>query len=189
MIEIWKDVIYDGVIYEGYQVSNLGRVKSLKFGKERILKEVKDGFGYLMVFLCKDGKQKMFKVHRLVAESFIPNPENKPQVNHKIDTEEGKTINMVFFNEDGSINKEKTTIEWCDCRYNNNYGTRNERISKKMTNGKLSKTVLQFTKTGEFVREWNSTQECGRNGFLQQNVAACCNGKRKYHKGFMWRYK
>ena len=150
---------------------------------------VKNTYGYLQVTLSKDDEKKTIRVHQLVAEAFIPNPEKKPQVNHKIDTEEGKTINMVFFNEDGSINKEKTTIEWCDCRYNNNYGTRNERISKKMTNGKLSKKVLQFTLDGEFIREWTSARECGRNGFKYPNVAACCRGERKSYKGFMWRYK
>ncbi len=192
MEELWKNVVYDGVTYEGYQVSNLGRVKGLNYrntGKEGVLRAGKDNKGYLRVFLSKDGKGKPFRVHRLVAETFIPNPENKPQVNHKIDTKEGKTINLVFFNEDGSINKEKTTIEWCDSEYNNNYGTRNERVSKTMINGKQSKKVLQFTLDGEFIREWPSTNECGRNGFHQGNIVACCRGERKSADGYMWKYK
>lgn len=80
MKEIWKDV--EG--YEGYQVSNKGRVKSLNFrhtGKERILKSNPDG-GYCLVSLYRNGKRTSKKIHRLVATAFIPNPENKPEVNH-----------------------------------------------------------------------------------------------------------
>lgn len=131
--------------------------------------------------------------HTLVAETFLPNPENKPFINHKIEGEEGKKINMVIFNEDGTINKEKTTIEWVTAKENNNYGTRNERAGATnkivQINGKLSKPVLQFTLDGEFIREWPSTMECGRNGFDQSAVAACCRGKKSQYKGFRWKYK
>ena len=96
---------------------------------------------------------------------------------------------MVFFNDDGSINKEKTTIEWCDGKYNHNYGTINERISKANTNGKLSKPVLQLSLTGELIREYPSVNECGRNGFERSGVCRCCNGKQKTYKGFRWMYK
>lgn len=189
MIEIWRDIKdYEGL----YQVSNLGRVKSLNYhrtGREEVIQPKKDKCGYFRVYLSKNGKTKTFSVHRLVASAFLENPENKPEVNHKIDTEEGKTINIVFFNEDGSINKKKTTIEWCDHEYNINYGTRNERAAKARLNGKLSKKVLQLSLTGELIREWESTKECGRNGFDQGHVSACCRGKQKAHKGFCWRYK
>ena len=90
---------------------------------------------------------------------------------------------MVFFNEDGSINKEKSTIEWCDNKYNQNYGTRNERVAKA-----LSKKVLQLSLSGDLIREWESTRECERNGFKQSSISNCCNGKRKTHKGFKWEY-
>ena len=170
MEEIWKDKKdYE----EHYQVSNCGRVKSIRFGKERILKPVPNSFGYLFVKLCKDGKAKAFTVHRLVAEAFLPNTDNLPLINHK---DECKTNNNV------------NNLEWCNSKYNINFGTRNEKVSEKMTNGKLSKPVLQYTLDGQFVREWESTAECGRNGFNQGNVSTCCQGKRKTHKGFIWRY-
>ena len=191
--EIWKTAVYDDELYEGlYKVSNLGRILSLNYnhtGKPGLMNPGKDTNGYSMVILWKNGEPKTIKVHRLVAQTFLPNPENKPCINHKIEGDEGKTINMVFFNEDGTIDKERTTIEWATYKENNDYGTRTERAAKARINGKKSKKVLQFTLNGEFVREWESTMECGRNGFCQSHVAACCRGERKSHKGFCFMYK
>ena len=183
-IEIWKTAVYDGEIYEGlYKVSNLGRILSLNYkrtGKAKLRNPVEMLNGYLQVGFSKNKKTKTCYVHRLIAETFLPNPENLPEVNHK---DEDKTNNFVFLNEDGSVDKEKSNLEWCDRKYNNNYGTRTERFIKTM-----SKKVLQFSKTGEFIREWESTMECGRNGFCQSHVAACCRGERKSHKGFLWMF-
>ena len=172
--EIFKDVKgYEGL----YQVSNFGRLMNLNFrgtGKNKFMKPSKNSKGYFQVHLSKNGKRKMFQVHRLVAEAFIPNPENLPQVNHK---DEDKTNNSV------------ENLEYCTNKYNINYGTRTLRANKTLTNGKCSKRVLQFTLSGEFIREWSSTKECGRNGFNQGNVAACCRGERNFHKGYIWKYK
>ena len=195
--EIWRTAIVDGEPYEGFEVSNLGRVKSLNYrrtGRAELLNPFKDTGGYLRVELSKNGETKTCKVHRLVAQTFLPNPEGKPQVNHKIEGDKGKKINMVIFNEDGTIDKERTTIEWVTAKENSNYGTRNERcakaISKAMTNGKLSKPVLQFTLDGKFIREWPSTREIERQlGFDSSAVGRCCNGKQKTSYGFLWMYK
>ena len=170
--EIWKDVTnYEGL----YQVSNLGRVKSIGYGTERILKLVRLKNGYLKVSLWKNSKNKQFLVHRIVAQAFLSNPQNLSQVNHK---DEDKTNNSV------------QNLEWCDQKYNHNYGTINQRISEKMTNGKLSKPVLQYTKTGEFVRKWKSTKDVERNlGYSQSYISKCCNGKRNSANGFIWKYK
>ena len=188
--EIWKTAIYDGEVYEGlYRVSNLGRIMSLNYrntGKAELMNLSKTKKGYLQVVLSKNKEKKTCKVHRLVAETFLPNPENKPEVNH---IDEDKTNNFVFLNEDGTVNKEKSNLEWKNHRDNCNHGTRNERTAKANTNGIRSKPVIQLTLDGEFVREWSSTNECGRNGFNQSNVVNCCNGKRKTHKGFRWMYK
>ena len=197
-IEVWRTAVYDGEIYEGlYRVSNLGRILSLNYrntGKAELMNPFETTNGYLHVELSKNGETKTCKVHRLVAQTFLPNPEGKPQVNHKIEGDEGKKINMVIFNEDGTIDKERTTIEWVTAKENSNYGTRNERcakaISKAMTNGKLSKPVLQFTLNGEFIREWPSTREIERQlGFDNSAVGRCCLGKQKTAYGFIWMYK
>ena len=165
MEEIWKDK----KDYEGhYQVSNFGRVKSIKFGKEIILKQHIRG-GYYSVNLSKNGILKIFKVHRLVAEVFLPNPNNYKEVNHK---DEDKSNNVV------------SNLEWCDRKYNVNYGSRNKRAAEK-----LSKIVLQYDLNGNFIKEWKSIRECYRNGFCSQHVAACCRGELKTYKGFIWRYK
>lgn len=106
MEEIWKDIKdYEGL----YQVSNLGRVKSLsniKSKREKLLKLTLRTNGYYMVILYKNTKRAAKNVHRLVAETFIPNPDNLPQVNHK---DEDKTNNCVG------------NLEWCDSKYNINY--------------------------------------------------------------------
>lgn len=121
MKEIWKDI--KG--YEGrYQVSNLGNVKSLNYshtGKEKTMKLCKDKSGYLNVKLFIDGKHKIYKVHRLVAEAFIPNLKNEPQVNH---IDENKSNNNVY------------NLEWCTARYNSNFGTRKERLRKNHKDNK-----------------------------------------------------
>ena len=192
-IEIWKTAVYDGEIYEGlYKVSNLGRILSLNYrntGKAGLMNPVEDTNGYFVVFLRKNKETKKCLAHRLIAETFLENPEGKPCINHKIEGDEGKKINMVIFNEDGSINKEKTTIEWATYEENNNYATHNERSAKTRTNGKLSKPVLQLSLSGELIREYPSIMECSRNGFDQGAVCKCCNGKLKTHKGFRFQYK
>lgn len=194
-MEIWKDIAgYEGL----YQVSNEGRVKSLEKNRhlgngakwiqaEKILKPRKNTKGYLQVALWKNRNYKNLNVHRLVAEAFISNPNNYPQVNHR---DENKENNAVWVNEDGSIDQEKSNLEWCTNEYNHNYGTRNERGCKglKEHNIKKRKKVCQYTIDGLLVKVWSSTCECGRNGFCQSGVNSCCNGKHKTHKGYMWKY-
>ena len=140
MTEEWRTAVYKGVIYEGlYKVSNLGKILSLNYrntGKAELMKPVTNTNGYLQVCLRKNKEEKKCLVHRLVAEAFLENPENKPQVNHK---DEDKTNNFVFLNEDGTVNKKKSNLEWKTHKDNINHGTRNERVAKANTNGKLSK--------------------------------------------------
>lgn len=172
--EIWKPIKgYEGL----YEVSNLGNVMSLNYcGREekRLLRQIESRYGYLKVNLYKNRKMKTYLVHRLVAETFLPNLFNEPCINHK---SEIKTDNRV------------ENLEWCTVSYNNKYGTRIQRVSEKRINGKQSKPILQLTKTGKLVKEWISIMETKRNGFSSWAVSDCCLGKREHYKGFIWKYK
>ena len=175
--EIWKDK----KDYEGhYQVSNWGRAKSIKFGKEQILKPVTDKDGYLQVNLWKNNKPKRCRIHRLVAEVFLEIPEELKHL-------KGTRYLQVNHKDENKLNNNAENLEWCSAKYNSNFGTRNKRIIAKNTNGKRSKKVYQYTLDGQFVREWDSIRECGRNGFNPTCICMCCRGKQKYHKGFIWK--
>lgn len=174
-MEVFKDIKgYEGL----YQISNYGRVKSLNYnntGKERILIPGKGRSGYLQVKLCKKGKQKNHLVHRLVAQAFMPNPDNLPEVNH---INEVKTDNRV------------ENLEFCDRKYNTNYGTGIQRKAEKQINGKLSKTVYQYSLNGVLVAEYPSTNEVERQlGYSHGNISKCCNGEYKQVYGYIWKYK
>ena len=183
MEEIWKDIKgFEGL----YQVSNLGRVRSLTRNRRgrnnapnpiqgRILK-LETLSGYERAHLFKNNKGKYFLVHRLVANAFIPNPDNLPQVNHK---DEDKTNNRV------------DNLEWCTPKYNYNYGTINIRRSQKQLNDKnKSKIVLQYSLDGTFIKEWKSTKDVQRNlGFDNSHISECCRNIIKTAYGYLWKYK
>lgn len=175
--EIWKAV--EG--FEGlYEVSNIGRVKSLGNGnsnnsKERILKQARVK-KYWKICLSKNGRVKFILVHTLVGKAFIPNPENLPEINH--------------INENGLDNRAEN-LEWISHRDNCNYGTRNKRSSENRINHPLkSKKVLQFTKEGEFIIEYPSTMEAERQTKINHcSISRCCSDKKyKSAGGFIWRY-
>ena len=163
--EIWRDVVgYEGL----YKVSNLGNVKNCLSG--RILKLCNDKDGYKIINLYKNGVRKTYGVHRLVSKAFLTNPNNLPQVNHK---DEDKTNNRV------------DNLEWCDAKYNLNFGTAQERKAKK-----ISKSIVQFNKNGNFINEYQSAREAERKtGINQGNICRVCQGERKSAGGYVWKYK
>ena len=179
MEEIFKDIKdYEGL----YQVSNLGRIKSVehyvnsntgqRLVKEHLIAKVKDKKGYYRVSLWKDNKDKHYLVHRLVAETFIPNPENLPTVNHK---DENPSNNCV------------DNLEWCTNHYNLHYGNCITKISTT-----LGKPVLQYTLDMVFIKEYPSAAEAFRQtGISQGNINKCCNGKYRYKSagGYIWKFK
>ena len=172
-MENWKAIAgYEGL----YQISDLGRIKSLKYGKEKIMKPQKTRCGYLKVCLYKDGYGKTIIVHRLVAETFIPNPQGFETVNHK---DEVKTNNTVG------------NLEWMSKKDNLNYGTRNKRVAESHINHpSLSKQVQMLDKsTGELLATFPSTMEAKRvTGIAQQSISSSCKGKLKSAGGYVWRY-
>lgn len=165
MNEIWKDVKdYE----ELYQVSNLGRVKRVTSG--RILKGSKQTPGYLRVDLYKNGSKSKKLIHRLVAEAFIPNSENKSQVNH---IDENKTNNMV------------SNLEWMTAKENLNHGTRNKRSSKT----KSIPIIATNLKTGK-SKEFYGSNECARQLNLNQgNITKVLKGRYKQTGGYTFQYK
>lgn len=206
MIEEWRDIKE----YEGfYQVSNLGRVRSIdrfalnKYGvrnkplKGKILAQrTKDG--YKIVHLSVDGFSINAQVHRLVAMAFIPNPNNYPCVNHK---DENKTNNFVYVNPDGTVDLDKSNLEWCTIEYNNNYGTRQERSAKKRLGMKMPKEGVDkmaikhkkkigVFKDGELVKVYDSAADANRENpnYSYISISACCNGRLKTYRGFEWKF-
>ena len=146
--EIWKDI--EG--YEGlYQVSNKGRVKSFH-GKGRIMKPGTHPLGYKVVPLTKDGETNTKQVHRLVAQAFIPNPENLPVINHK---------------DENPSNNNVENLEWCTQKYNLNYGTCQERKKKTRAENKVRKErgwlakfdLLTYEIVDVFKNEFEAAQE------------------------------
>ena len=191
--EIWKDIYYyneptkEWVDYRGlYQVSNFGRVRSLdrigrngrgiKVYKGKYLKTFKNRKGYLLVQLSKDGIPKKYKISRLVYFTFNPDADTKLQVNH---IDENKSNNRL------------DNFNLMTCKENNNWGTRIERFIKKLRNHKsMSKSVLQFDKNGNFIKEWPSINEAARiTNMSAGNIVRCCKEKSEFCGGFIWRYK
>ena len=183
--ESWKDVInYEGL----YQVSNLGRIKSLTHKNGLIRKTSISKNGYERVVLSKKNIVSNFLVSRLVAQAFIPNPENKPQVNHK---------------DENKKNNHAGNLEFCTCRYNSNYGSRNSKIGAKAriaNKGKHYSPNTEF-KIGqsakkiiciELNKEYNSiTQASNELKIAMSNIVNCCKHK-KYNKsagGYHFEYK
>ena len=192
-IEIWKPVVgYKGL----YECSNLGNVRSLNYRHTNTIKTLSPSInkdGYIRVHLWKNCKGKVLAVHRLVAEAFLPNPDNKPEIDH-INTI--KTDNTVFLNEDGSINYEKTNLRWVTKKENMNNPLTIKDLSKIRIGNENAKSiyraVLQYTKDGKLIKEWASMNSAARELKISRSgICDCCNGRNrcKSYGGYVWKYK
>lgn len=150
--------------YEGlYAVTSCGKVWSYR--SKKFLNLYKDGRGYQFAVLSKNGNRKTFMVHRLVAEAYIPNPDNLPQVNHK---DEIKFHNWI------------NNLEWCDAKYNTNYGTRNEKIANKR------KKKVRCIETGETFD--TITEAANSVNRAVSTMSGHLNGHRKTCAGYHWEF-
>lgn len=177
--EVWKDVPnYEGI----YKASNFGRIKMVKrtltdsLGKkinkkEHILKP-RTGNRYYMIALYKNGKREDLLLHRLIAQTFIPNPENKPFVNHK---------------DENCFNNCSDNLMWCTQKENMNWGTINERMSK---NSKSKRKVNQYDMDGNFIKQWDCMTDFYKSKGLKlkTGIIECCKGRRQSHMGYKWKY-
>jgi hypothetical protein len=175
MQESWKDIKgYEDL----YQVSNLGRVKSTVYKKEKILIPKKISKGYYRIKLNKNKEIKRIMLHRLVAEAFIPNPQNKPQVNHK----DGDKSNNCVEN-----------LEWCTPKENVQHAIQNNLFNNslktlKENNIKSRKKIQQFDLKNNFIKEYECLLEIKNAGFCSYNVRRVCRKERKTAYGFIWKY-
>ena len=196
MEEIWKDIYFEEnnkiIDYRGlYQISNLGRIKSLKrkyTTENRILKYHKNNSGYCYVDLCKNSETKRFLIHRLVAIHFIANPNNLSQVNHKNENKEDNCVE---------------NLEWCTHEYNQKYGTKSKRQSEKIKGRKASddtklkmsksrsKKVIQYDLNGNIIKIWSSTKDICQNLNFKYNSFKYyleSKSKKEYYENFIWKY-
>lgn len=172
--EIWKPVVG----YEGYEVSNLGRVKSLErydsrgqIVHQRIMKEeiCKNGYRRVCLGLGSRKERKHCLIHRLVAIAFIPNPNNYPCINH---INEDKTDNRV------------ENLEWCTHQYNNTYKDRLEKSAKKH-----NKKVVQYDLDMNLICNYNSITEAAKiNNICETSIITCLKGRYKTAGGYIWKY-
>jgi hypothetical protein len=185
MEEIWKDIKgYEGL----YQISNLGNIKKLRFinnitNKEKVfdIKPQLINSGYYKVVLYKNGKYKNKTIHRLVAEAFIPNPTNKPVVNHKDGNKKNNNVE---------------NLEWCTYSQNNKHAYKNN-LMKPFAKGKFGsnnpkakKVNMLDKKTNKLIKTFGSLIEAANYLNIDKSchIVSCCKGRLKTAYGYKWEY-
>jgi len=158
--------------FEGYAVDENGNIFSTK--RQKALAQRLEKNGYMSVALWHNGSMKRKKVHRLVAEAFIPNPHGLPCVNHK---------------DENKLNNRASNLEWCTVQYNNHYG--NNKPTVRAANAR-KKPVCQCTTNGQLVAVYESASEAQRiTGIPQQSISKCCLGRRHFKTagGYEWKFE
>ena len=158
--------------FPAYAVTESGEVYNTKTGKK--LKPIKHGRYWGVTLYDGKGGYKINSIHRIVAETYIPNPDNLPFVNHKDENKENNNV---------------CNLEWCTTKYNNHYG-RNKPINNLNGYIKNSKPVCQISADGTTVAIYVSGREAARQtGVQQTNIVKCCLGKAKTAGGYQWKYE
>ena len=177
-MEEWKDIPgYEGL----YQISSLGRIKSLYYGKERILKTNLNSRGYVRIPLHKNNQKKSYFVHRLVATAFIENKLNKEVVNH-LDC--------------NPLNNRVDNLEWCTQKENMEYMSYLGRSDKtkewinkiQKSNSKYYKPVVQKDFNGKIIKIFPRLNAVSEDGFRPGDVCRCCKNIRHIAGGYKWEY-
>ena len=206
--EIWKDIPnYVGL----YQASNLGNIRSLdKFSltnnrfnkmkrkvKGRILKpHLNKRTGYLQVILSNDKNKKIWLVHRLIALTFIPNLENKEQVNHIDGNKHNNNVENLEWVTCSENMKHafKTNLNHSNFKVQSGinhhfYGKHHSNEAKEKSRINHCKKIIQYDKNYNLIKIWKSIQEVEKNLNINNgNISECCRGKRKSAGGYIWRY-
>lgn len=176
--EIWNDINgFNGM----YMVSNLGRVRSLfrkksnynQFVTPKIMRASDNGNGYLFVNLTVNNKSKRFYIHRLVASSFIQNPNNYPHINHK---DENKHNNCI------------DNLEWCTPAYNNLYGTAKERGRKTRRDNGNCREIDMYDIRGNLIKHYVCAYDMRMDGISRRSAYNVCNGRTRSYKNFVFRF-
>lgn len=184
-MEIWKDIPgYEGL----YQASNQGKIKSLdrdvdfpnskrgahvRHYKERVLKQSFTSTGYYMVVLSKDGIETSYKAHQIIAKSFIPNPNGYKQINHK---------------DENPLNNNVDNLEWCDAKYNCNYGNHNKNLRESQISSR-GVIIHKYDLLGNHVKTYRCGKDVEKDGFKRRGVYSCCNKKIRKYKNHVFRFE
>ena len=191
--EIWKEI--EG--FDNYKISNLGRVKNIKF--DRLVKPLLDNKGYIMVNLYKDGKMKRLSLHRLIAIAFIPNPDNKPCIDHiNTDRSDNHIDNLRWVTQKENHNNPLSLMNHSKAAKGRTISEEQKKNQSEKMKGRYkgnkwgSKKIIQLTLDGIFVREWDAIKDAAESfGVSSSAIWNCLNGKCqvKSIKGFKWEYK
>ena len=181
---MWKTI----ADYSDYEINEDGQIRSkerfveyscgwVKKHPSKIIQPHLTSNGYLFVALYKDKVKHQEKVHRLVAETFVENPDNLPCVNHK---------------DENKLNCNYSNLEWCSITYNNSYGNRTKKVADKLTNrADQSQKIIQMDLEGNFICEFASASEASRsiggNRTKSSNILRACDGKLTQAYGYKWK--